>query len=481
MASRKRIIGFLAGIVVFLIIFFIDIPGLEYGGQTLLALLLMTIVFWATQVVQPGFSAALFLMLLIIFQVIPSYVTAAGKTVSAFTATAETVFSPWLGSTLWLVIGAYIIAHAVTSSGLGERIAYLFINKFVSSFKTIIFTIFLLNVVMSLIIPHPFPKAFIIFAVMKVVMDSSKMCQEDRIKVGFTVFAAAIPTSMIFLTGDGSFAPLVSQFAGVEVSWIGWLGIMGVPAVVMTLLTMLLILVLFRPKEQVVINKEEIRIKQQGLGKLKTTEIRTIIWLVIAIVLWMTSGVHGIDVGWITLLVAACMSLPIIGEVITPKAWADVPVPTLIFLTAALAISKAGGATGMTAWLSDLVVGVVGTPGSVLLLAVIVGVIAIVCHMVLGSCIAVMGLVCPIMVPFAAQMMGGQGISPLIPAFITYTAIYAHYIFPHHNLPILVGSGEGTAGYGPKETIRMGLPLTVVVLVVICVVEVGWFKIIGLY
>ncbi|SHJ65928.1 SLC13 family permease [Parasporobacterium paucivorans] len=456
----KRIIGFLAGIAVFLILYFAPIEGLSHEGQTMLALLIMTVIFWATQIVQPGFSAGLFLMLLIVFKV----------------AGPETIFAPWLGPVMWLIIGAYIIANAVASSGLGERIAYSFIIRFVNSYRSIIISIFVLNIILSLFIPHPFPKAFLILSVMKVVMDAAKMCTADRIKVGFTVFAAAPPTSMLFLTGDSSFAPLVSQFAGVEVSWLSWIGYMIVPALVLIILTCLLIFIMFKPKEEVNINKDEIRLKLAGMGKFTSKEIRTVIWLVIAIALWMTDSIHGINVGWITLIIAMGMSLPIIGEVIKPSAWSDVPVATLMFLSAALAISKVGAETGMTDWLFKTILPG-SLPASPILIAALIAVIAVVLHLVLGSCIAVMGLVCPAMVGLATSM----DISPLIPAFITYTAIYSHYIFPHHNLPILVGSGEDKGGYSAKETIRMGLPLTIVVFIVTCLVEVGWFKVIGLW
>lgn len=467
----KRIIGFLAGIAVFLILYFIPIDGLTHEGKTMLALLLMTVIFWATQITQPGFTAGLFLMLLIIFQVAGPL-----KGTPDVPAGATVVFSPWLGSTMWLIIGAYIIANAVASSGLGERLAYNFILKFVNSYRSIIISIFVLNIIMSLFIPHPFPKAFLILSVMKVVMDAAKMCKEDRIKVGFAVFVAAVPTSMLFLTGDSSFAPLVGQFAGKDVSWLQWFQYMSVPAVAMIVLTCLLFFILFKPKEEVNINKDEIRMKLTEMGKFSKKEVRTVIWLVIAIVLWMTDGIHGIDVGWITLLVAMCMSLPIIGEVITPKAWADVPVATLLFLSAALAISKVGASTGMTAWLFDTIMPS-SMPANPFLMALIITAIGIVCHMVLGSCIAVMGLVGPAVVGFATTL----GISPLVPVFIVYTSIYAHFIFPYHNLPILVGSGEDKGGYNSPQTIKMGLPLIIVVFIVTCVVEVGWFTLMGLW
>ena len=63
---------------------------------------------------------------------------------------------------MWLVIGAYLIASAVKESGLGERIAYAFMLKFVRDAKSLIISIFALTFVLSLLIPHPFPRAFLI-------------------------------------------------------------------------------------------------------------------------------------------------------------------------------------------------------------------------------------------------------------------------------------------------------------------------------
>lgn len=57
---------------------------------------------------------------------------------------------------MWLVIGAYLIASAVKESGLGERIAYAFMLKFVRDASRSS-SIFALTFVLSLLIPHPFP------------------------------------------------------------------------------------------------------------------------------------------------------------------------------------------------------------------------------------------------------------------------------------------------------------------------------------
>ena len=52
-------------------------------------------------------------------------------------STVASAFSSWTKATMCLVIGAYVIASAVKESGLGERIAYAFMLKFVRDAKSL--------------------------------------------------------------------------------------------------------------------------------------------------------------------------------------------------------------------------------------------------------------------------------------------------------------------------------------------------------
>ncbi|MGO3381457.1 MAG: SLC13 family permease, partial [Loigolactobacillus coryniformis] len=47
---KKRIIGFISGIVVFALIYLLPLNGLSHNGQLYLALTLMTVVWWAMQI-----------------------------------------------------------------------------------------------------------------------------------------------------------------------------------------------------------------------------------------------------------------------------------------------------------------------------------------------------------------------------------------------------------------------------------------------
>lgn len=461
MGKNKQIIGFIIGLVLCIGIYFVNIPGLTHAGHICLAFSLMTVVFWAFGIAQPGYVSGLYLLLLAVFKVAPTTL----------------IFSTWTTSMMYLIIGAYLIATAVKESGLGERIAYWYISRYVRNFKSIIVSIFVLTFILALLIPHPWPRAFLIMSVMAVVIKSADIPREDAVKIGFTVFVASIPVSMIFLTGDASINPLAAASCAPEsIGWMKWLVVMGLPMAVTSIITMFMIILLFKPTREVEVNQTEIAKKRAELGPVTAKEKRTAFWVVLAIILWMTDSIHGVDIGWVTLFIAVMMAMPKIGGVLTPNSWSGVPVQTLLFLTAAVAIGRVGGETGMNAWIAKTLLPNF-VPHNMFVLAAFITVISIVIHMCFGSVIAVMGIVIPAMLAFTQQM----GISTIIPVMIAYTAINAHFILPFHNLAILVGEGEENGMYSEKECIRFGVPFTLILFIITCAVEIPWWKVIGLW
>ena len=472
----KRYIGFFLAIVVFLLIKFVlplDSLGsvtLSEGGKNCLALSLGAVVMWACGVAQPGYTGILYCALLVLMQVVPD-----ADGVPSMAATVSVAFGAWTKGTMWIVVGAYLIAGAVKDSGLGQRIAYAFMLKFVKSAKSLILSIFALTFVLALLIPHPFPRAFLILAVVSVIAESAGYGEEDRGKLGFLIFAAAVPCSMFFMTGDSTLNPLVASYGangGAAIGFVDWFIYMSVPMVVATLCTIVLALALFKPSKELVYDREDVLAKQAALGKLSEKEIRTIVWLVIAIALWLT--VSGDYLAWVTLVIGVLMAMPVIGEVLTPASWSAVDVKTLMFLTAAMAIGTVGGATGMNAWIADVVLPST-VPTNPYLFALLVCALTMVIHMFMGSVMAGLGICVPAFLTF----IQGTSVSPIAVALIVFTAINLHYILPFHNLAILVGEGKDAGGYTSKEAMKMGIPLTVVTFLVV-LVEAFWFSTLGL-
>ncbi|MGN8940511.1 SLC13 family permease [Collinsella bouchesdurhonensis] len=472
----KRYIGFFLAIVVFLLIKFVlplDSFGsvaLSEGGKNCLALSLGAVVMWACGVAQPGYTGILYCALLVLMQVVPD-----ADGVPSMAATVAVAFGAWTKGTMWIVVGAYLIAGAVKDSGLGQRIAYAFMLKFVKSAKSLILSIFALTFVLALLIPHPFPRAFLILAVVSVIAESAGYGEDDRGKLGFLIFAAAVPCSMFFMTGDSTLNPLVASYGangGAAIGFVDWFIYMSLPMVVATLCTIVLALALFKPSKELVYDREEVLAKQAALGKLSEKEIRTIVWLVIAIALWLT--VSGDYLAWVTLVIGVLMAMPVIGEVLTPASWSSVDIKTLMFLTAAMAIGSVGGATGMNAWIADVVLPST-VPANPYLFALLVCALTMIIHMFMGSVMAGLGICVPAFLTF----IQGTSVTPIAVALIVFTAINLHYILPFHNLAILVGEGKDAGGYTSKEAMKMGIPMTVVTFLVV-LVEAFWFSTLGL-
>ncbi|MCI8840156.1 MAG: SLC13 family permease [Oscillospiraceae bacterium] len=408
---QKRVIGLFAGIFAAVILYAAPIAGLSREGQICLSLTIMTVIFWACQVAQPGYVSALLLALYVVLGV----------------AEPPVVFSAWTGTTIYLIIGAYLIASAVKNSGLGERIAYWFIVRFMHSYQSIFISIFGLTFVLSVIIPHPWPRAFLIMSIIREVIENA------------------------------------------------WLKLMGVPCAAASVLTCAALLAVFRPSQPVLVDKQSARQRLAAMGKLGRQELRAIIWLSAAVVLWATDSIHGIDIGWVTLIIAMLMSMPLVGELLPAQAWSEVPVHVLLFITAAMAIGRVGAATGMNAWIADTVFPG-AAPSNPFLFAALIAAVSIVIHMLLGSVIAVMGVAIPAILAFTAH----TSLNPLVPALWVLSAINLHYVFPFQNMSILVGCGEENGLYTQRETIRFSIPLLAITLFVIVVVETLWWKVLGL-
>ena len=461
MKVDKRLLGLILGVAVFLVVRAAPLGALapiSPQGQMCLAISLMTVVFWALQVMNPAYVGGLFCVLVIL----------------TGTASPADVFEGWVGTIMWMVIGAYLIASAVKASRLGERIAYIFMIRFVHSWTSLIVSIYVLAALLSLLIPHPFPRSFMILAVTLVICETAGMIPEDKAKVSLAVFASAGPTSMFFLTGDSLLNSLVVAQSGEACSFIRWFVALIVPSLVATVLTLAVSLIFFKPEGEININLDVVRENLAAMGKPSKHEVRTIVWIVIAVVLWLTGGITGLDVGWATLLVAMLMALPYLGEVLDQSSWLEVPIGTLIFLTAAMAIGTVGAVTGMNDWVATVCLPD-AVPSNFIVLALLVCVVSMVLHMVLGDALAVLCIVAPSFVSFVA----GSSVSPLAVTIIAYSTLVLHYLLPFHCLAVLVGVEDENAGFTPAHVLRMGIPLTAVAFIV-AIVEALWFHMLGM-
>lgn len=459
LSTYKREIGAIAGILVALGIMSLHLNGLSDAGHKALAISLFGVIWWATGVVQPGYTSLLMLVGWVLLKVAP----------------ADVVFSLWYSPLIYLVVGGYLIAAAVQESGLGKRISYMFILKFVNSFSSVIISAYILGFLLSFFIPHPWPRSFLIMSVMAVIIKSANLPKRDAAIIGLGVFAGSTVNSMILLTGDSTINIVAATVGARSLSWLEWLLYMGVPGVVATVLTCFLQLKLFKPSTEFHMDRQAIRKELHALGVMTSIEKRTLFWVLLAVLLWATDSLHHIHPGWIAALMAIGLSLPRVGNVLKPTSWSQVPVGTLFFLTAAVAIGKVGAVAGMNKWVAASVLPS-SVPSNIFVFAALAAVVAMAVHMVLGSVMAVLGIVAPALIIYAQA----AGIEPMAVSLLVYTAIAMHFVLPFHHMNVLVGVGDSAGGYSDSDVAKLGIPLTIVVFIVTVLVEIPWWKLTGL-
>ncbi len=97
------------------------------------------------------------------------------------------------------MVGAFLIAAAVTKSGLAKRVAYFFMIRYAKSYKSIVVLSYVLGFVLSFLIPHPFPRTLLIMAMVGQIIKEAKANEKVLPLWVYGVFAAAKATSMILL------------------------------------------------------------------------------------------------------------------------------------------------------------------------------------------------------------------------------------------------------------------------------------------
>lgn len=455
----KTLFGFLLSIALAITLWIAPLPGLSPQGQKTLAVTLFTVVWWVFNLVPPAYATLLMLVGYILLGL----------------ATPAQVFQIWTLPLMWLIISSFLIAAAVTKSGLAERVATFFILRFARSYRSLIVLTYVLGFVLSFLIPHPFPRALLLMSLMRVIIQKSGMNAADAASVGLSVFVATTATSTILLTGDSTLNLATVGFSGLALGWLDWPKYMAIPGILASLLMIILHLALFRQTGPVHIDRSALELEQQKRGAMTRLETVTLLWVGLALLLWATDSLHGIDPAWVALLVVVGLSLPKVGDVLDAKDLSTgINWPILFFVAGALAIGTVGKQTGLSDWLAASLLPAT-PPQNPYAFAALVGGATMLIHMLLGSALACMSIVAPPMVHYAVS----AGWSPLFPALLVYTAVAIHYVFPFHQVNILLGQGE-TGGYSTRHVVKYGLPLTLVALIVLIPIEVTWWMILGL-
>ncbi|MEI6291300.1 MAG: SLC13 family permease, partial [Chloroflexota bacterium] len=150
----KRTIGVLVSTLIAALTLILPLPGgISLQARKTLAVTLVTVCWWVFEVMPPAYTTLMMLLAYILFGL----------------AAPEAVFKIWTMPLMWMIISAFLIAAAVTRSGLAERVSYFFIIRFAGSYRSIIILTYVLGFLLSFLIPHPFPRSLLLMSLVRVI------------------------------------------------------------------------------------------------------------------------------------------------------------------------------------------------------------------------------------------------------------------------------------------------------------------------
>ena len=407
--------------------------GMEPAAQRCLALSVGAVALWGVRVMDAGMGALALLL---------GYVLCFDRS----QVPLSEIFGLWTKPMMYLVISGFLIAEAVKSSGLGERLALNFLARFVSSYRGVIASCYILAFLLSFMIPHPWPRSFLLMSIMSRVIADARLSPR---------YAAAV------------------GFAGEPVSWLRWAVYMGVPAVFASAATCGLQLLLIGKAPQFSLDGNLLKSRAEALGPLSPKERYTAAVLALTLLAWACDWLHGLDPAWIGAAAVIVLSMPGLGS-LDGASWNSVPLNTLLFLCAALALGGVGKATGMNAWIAETLTPA-GLSSSPLAFALFAWGFCTGVHMLLGSCLSALGIAVPAVLAFAQA----AAIPPLVAVMICYFSVTLHWIMPFHHINLLVGLGASGGGYSDADVVRFGVPQNAVALATV-LLGLFWWKLLGL-
>ncbi|QED49428.1 anion permease [Cytobacillus dafuensis] len=299
-----------------------------------------------------------------------------GVAILAITATVLTgtlelqdALSGFQNTTIWLIVIAFFISRGFIKTGLGTRVAYIFVKKFGKKTLGLSYSLLVSDLVLAPAMPSNTARAGgIIFPIIKSLSSTFGSSPENGTgrKMGAfltkVAFQGDMITSAMFMTAMAANPLAVSiaaDVAGVDITWTGWAVAAFVPGIVSLIIIPLVIYKLYPPEIKETPGASQMATKKlQEMGALKKSEWYMIGIFFLILALWIFG--ENIGIGATTTALIGLSAL-LLTEVLT---WNDIKKEegawdTLIWFAALVMMATYLNELGMIPWFSAQIEGLV--------------------------------------------------------------------------------------------------------------------------
>jgi divalent anion:Na+ symporter, DASS family len=206
---------------------------------------------------------------------------------------------------VWLVLAAFFISRGMIKTGLGRRIAFLFVRAIGRRSLGLGYALVSTDMLLASVIPSNGARSGgIIFPIAKSIAeayDSRPGPTAQRLGAFLTVllYQCDVIVCAMFLTGQASNV-LIAKFAqeatGIQLTYTRWLIGAIVPGLVSLLVVPLLLYRIFPPEIKHTPRASELAARElKRMGPMRLPEIMMLVVFGLVAALWMTTALHGLN------------------------------------------------------------------------------------------------------------------------------------------------------------------------------------------
>lgn len=339
--TRLQAIGLLVGILTFLGVLVVDLPGLEPAAQRMLAIFLLAIVLWVTEAI-PLVATAVLVILLEVLMISDQALVALPEDVLG----ASTYFAALADPVIVLFLGGFLIADGAAKFDLDRNLAAVLLRPFAGNARRSVLGLMLITAMLSMFVSNTATTATMFAVVIPILAVLPAGPARTGLALAIPVAANVGGIGTPVGSPPNAIALGALQARGEGVSFLGWM-FLAVPLMVVVLLFAWWLL-----------TRRYVAVDTPMTLDLSASFDRSpaaIVFYVVAgatVLLWLTEPLHGISsstVGFVP-VVALLATQVMGGDDIKALQW-----PVLWLVAGGIALGAGIGATGLDTWLLGLV------------------------------------------------------------------------------------------------------------------------------
>lgn len=428
--------------------------GLSVEGQRMAALFAVALILFVTEAIPIAMTSVLVLML---------------QPLMGITDNIREAFNSWITPVLFFVLVMFIIAQAVSITGLARRFGLWLLARAGTDSRRVIMVFVIGTGIMSLIMSDV-PACAIFMAMGLGIIEKMKLKPGSSfakalmigIPIGALIGGVGTPAgSSINLLGLDQ----LKQFGGITVRFLDWMMI-GIPMIVILLPLAAWMISRFYPPEVATIGGiESLHRERTEMGPMNAAQIKVVVILGTMVVLWILSTWYPIfDIYIVGIGGAVLMFLPGIRILNWKQAQSGTGWDALLLIGGVTSLGGASVATGLAQWMVDSSLRGIADWGTIWVIALI-SVFTVLIHLILP----INPVIVTVLIPPLTILANDTGVNPALYALpVAFTASCA-FLLPIDAVPLLT---YGKGYYRMLDMLPPGAVLSAIWVIVLSILLV---------